>query len=103
MEKDYVPYIVFESSLTREERHVKRLTIITIVAIVLLFLSNAIWLYAWCQYDYSSTETETVTVDGEDGVANYIGNSGVINNGESYGEESQETNSHEEIGQFQRD
>lgn len=85
-----VPYIVHESSMARMERQVKRGWIALIVAVCLLFASNAAWLYAWCQYDYSSEEI--VTVDGKDGVANYIGNDGDIANGEDYGSETEETN-----------
>ena len=62
-------------------RTLGRLIAIVIVCICLIFASNAAWLYAWCQYDYSSEEI--VTVDGKDGVANYIGNDGDIVNGES--------------------
>ena len=76
-----VPYIVHESSMARMERQVKRGWIALIVAVCLLFASNAAWLYAWCQYDYSSEEI--ITVDGKDGIANYIGNDGDIVNGES--------------------
>jgi hypothetical protein len=80
-----VPFIVHESAQARNERAVKRLVIALIVAIALTFASNAIWLYAWMQYDYSSEQTESVTVDGKDGVANYIGNDGDIVNGADYG------------------
>lgn len=85
-----VPYIVHESSMARMERQVKRGWIALIVAVCLLFASNAAWLYAWCQYDYSSEEI--VTVDGKDGIANYIGNDGDIVNGENHGSETEETN-----------
>lgn len=85
-----VPYIVHESSMARMERQVKRGWIALIVAVCLLFASNAAWLYAWCQYDYSSEEI--VTVDGKDGVANYIGNDGDIVNGENHGSETEEKN-----------
>lgn len=74
-----VPYIVHEASMARMERQIKRLWIAVIIAVCLLFASNAAWLYAWCQYDYSSEEI--VTVDGKDGIANYIGNDGDIVNG----------------------
>lgn len=68
-----VPYIVYESEQARSERHIKRLAIITIIAIAMLFISNLIWLYAWCQYDYVGDST-TVSVEGDgDGDANYIG------------------------------
>ena len=85
-----VPYIVHESSMARMERQVKRGWIALIVAVALMFASNAAWLCAWCKYDYSSEET--VTVDGKDGIANYIGNDGDIVNGENHGSETEETN-----------
>ena len=59
-----VPYIVHESAMARNERSLKRLVIALIVAIALIFASNAAWLYAWCQYDYASEET-VYTQDGE--------------------------------------
>lgn len=78
-----VPYIVHESSMARMERQVKRGWIALIVAVVLLFASNAAWLYAWMQYDYTSEEV-IVDVNSDDGGnANYIGNDGDIVNGES--------------------
>lgn len=76
-----VPYIVFEGELARAERHTRRLWIAVIITVVLLFASNLIWLLEWMSYDYVSTET--VTVDGQGGVANYIGNDGDIHNGEN--------------------
>ena len=79
-----VPYIVHESSMARMERQVKRGWIALIVAVCMLFASNAAWLYCWCQYDYSSDE---VIVDAEDGIANYIGNDGDIVNGTDYSSE----------------
>lgn len=78
-----VPYIVYESEQARNERHIKRFISALIVTVALLFLSNAAWLYAWCQYDYSSEET-AVDVNADDGGnANYIGNDGDIINGKN--------------------
>ena len=75
-----VPYIVHETDMARNERNVKRMIIAIIMAIVLLFASNALWLLAWTSYDYSSEE---VIIDSQDGGnANYIGNDGDIVNGE---------------------
>jgi uncharacterized paraquat-inducible protein A len=54
-----IPFVVHESAMARNERNMKRLVIALIAAIVLIFASNAIWLYAWMQYDYSSEETVT--------------------------------------------
>ena len=74
-----IPYIAFEGELARQERYIKRLAVVLAISVVLIFISNALWLYAWCQYDYSS-EDVTVNSDGG-GNANYIGRNGDINNG----------------------
>lgn len=75
-----IPFIAFEAALDREERKAKRLIIALVIAIVMMFASNAIWLYAWCQYDYGY-ETDSVEVETGDGNANYVGNDGDIING----------------------
>ena len=63
------------------ERTVKRQWIALIIALFMLFASNAAWLYAWMQYDYVSEEI-IVEQDAQDGGnANYIGNDGDIVNG----------------------
>ena len=77
-----VPYIVHESEMARAERRNKALLLALVLVVILLFASNVIWLYEWTRYDYVSTET--VTVDGSDGVASYIGNDGSIVYGENY-------------------
>lgn len=78
---EQIPYIVYEQSETRHERTVKRLVFALIIAIILMFASNGLWLYCWMQYDYSTESS--VEVESEDGNANYIGNNGVISNGEN--------------------
>ena len=89
MDDKSVPYIVYEGTMARFERSIKRLIIALVIAVILLFASNAFWLYEWTQYDYSS-----VSIDSRDkGNANYLeaGLNGVINNAEDSGqEESQE-------------
>ena len=76
-----VPYIVHEAAMARNERNVKRMVIAIVTAIALLFASNALWLWAWMQYDYSSEEI-IVEQDAQDGGnANYIGSDGDIVNG----------------------
>lgn len=87
MEEKQIPYIVHEAAEAKHERTVKRLILALILSIILLFACNAMWLYAWMRYDYSGeeTHTETVTVDGKDGIANYIGNTGDIINGSDNG------------------
>lgn len=81
---EMVPFIVHEGAMARIERQSRRIFIALVIAILLLFASNALWLYAWMQYDYvgeTTTTTKTVDVDAKDGIANYIGNDGDINNG----------------------
>lgn len=94
-----IPFVAHEGSLTRMERIIKRLVVALVITIVLMFASNALWLYAWMQYDYSSDATtttttteENVTVDGKDGIANYIGNDGDITNGTDNSAESENHN-----------
>lgn len=83
MEEKQIPFIVYESESAKSERTIKRLIIALIISIILIFASNAFWLYAWSQYDYSSEETvTTVEQDAKDGGnANFIGKDGNINNG----------------------
>lgn len=78
-----VSYIVFEGQMARMERIIKRLVFALVMAVVLLFSSNAFWLYEWCQYDYVSEE---VSMDAGYGNASYIGNDGRIYNGENSSE-----------------
>jgi hypothetical protein len=83
-----IPYIAHQSAAARQERQIRRMWIALIVAVALVFASNAIWLYAWMQYDYSSEE---IIVDAEDnGNANYIGQDGNIYNGQGNSAETQE-------------
>ena len=86
MDDRNVPYIVFEGTVARFERIIKRLIIALIIAIGLFFITNFAWLYFWNQYDYSN-----VMVDSQDGGnANYIGASGVINNAEDSSQKKNE-------------
>ena len=77
-----VSFIVFEGSMARMERQMKRLWIALIAAVVALVMVVGGFLWYLNQYDYVSNET--VTVDGADGIANYIGKDGNIYNGEDY-------------------
>lgn len=81
-----IPYVVHESEVTRLERHNRRWFYVVIVLLVMFFCTNFAWLYIFYQYDYSATET--VTIDGQEGIANYIGNDGTITNGKDNSEEN---------------
>jgi len=82
-----VPYFAHEGMMARNERTIKRLVIALIISIVLIFASNALWLSAWMQYDYVGSES--VDIDGKNGIANYIGNDGDISNGTNSSSKSQ--------------
>ena len=83
-----IPYIVYEAAQAKDERNFRRIVIALIIALAMLFISNLAWLYAWNQYEY--IDEQTVTVDGADGIANYINNGGSIINGEGYSTTSPE-------------
>lgn len=82
-----VPYIVYESTQARNERHIKRLVAALIIAIIMIFASNFMWLAYINQYDFESYSYE-YQQDGRG--LNIIGNgNGVNTNGteiESYPE-----------------
>ena len=69
VEDTRVPYIVYEGEQARNERHIKRLIIALVITIILLFSSNAIWIWYMSGFDI---ETYDYTQDGV-GV-NIIGN-----------------------------
>jgi hypothetical protein len=61
-----VPYIVHESAMARSERHIKRLVIALIVAVVMIAVTNIAWLWVWNSYEYVGDTTEsTYSQDGE--------------------------------------
>ena len=63
-EKDQimVPYIVYESAMTRSERHIRRLLWTLLCVIVLLAVTNLAWMHLWNAYDYTGV---TYSQDGE--------------------------------------
>jgi hypothetical protein len=80
-----IPLIAHQLDMAKFERTTKRLIIALVLVVILLFASNAMWLYEWCQYDYSD-----VTIDSQDGGnANYLqaGANGAITNGASGSQE----------------
>ena len=55
---DTVPYIVFEGEIARQERHIKRLWIALIVAIVAMVLIVGGFLLYLNQYDFASYQQD---------------------------------------------
>lgn len=88
-----VPWKVYEKAMVMSEVREKRKDIIIIVLIVLMALSNALWVYYWNQYEYT-TDDYSVDIDSDGGGnANYIGNDGDIYNGtDNSTQESNEKN-----------
>lgn len=83
-----LPYLAHESITVKQERTIKRLITALIFCISLMFLSNAIWLWAWMQYDYVS---EDVSINDHNGIATYAnGIGGSINYGEYQGQAQDE-------------
>lgn len=48
-----VPYIVYESSMARSERNIRRLLWTLLVVVILLAATNLAWMYVWNSYDYT--------------------------------------------------
>ena len=71
-----VPYIVHEASMARSERTVKRLWATIILLIVLLFVSNAGWIWHESQFEETTTMIEAEADDRGNAVAN---NNGMVN------------------------
>jgi len=83
-----VPYIVYESAMVRAERTIKKLTIVAVVALVLMFVTNIAWIYEWTKFDTISYQQ-----DGE-GLNNVnVGTQGDVTN------EPEGKNKSEETGQ----
>lgn len=55
---DSVPYIVFESEMARQERHIKRLWIAVIIAVVSLVFVVAGFVWYLNQYDFVSYDQD---------------------------------------------
>lgn len=75
-----IPYIAHESEMARLERVIKRLFILIIILILLLFGTNAGWLWYESQFEDVETKVTQELDSGEGGDA--IINDGVHINGE---------------------
>lgn len=76
-----VPYIVFESEMVRLERIIKKLFVLIVVLIVLLFGTNIYWIWYESQFEEVVTTEVTQDLDSGDG-GDAIINDGVHINGE---------------------
>lgn len=82
--------LAFERMQAKDERNDHWRNITIIVLIILLVVTNAMWLVALNQYDYVEADDYSVDLDsGDGGNANYIGNDGDINNGISESNEAE--------------
>lgn len=82
--------IAFERMQAKDERNDRWRNIIILVLIILLVVTNAMWLIAWNQYDYVDSYDEIDIDSGDSGNANYIGNDGDIHNGSNQSYEAEE-------------
>ena len=71
-----IPYEMYDALQKRFDRIIHKLIIALVTSMAITLISNALWLWAFTQYEYITDETQIIT---KDGVANYIGNDGVIN------------------------
>lgn len=68
LKQGYVPYAVFDSAVARYDKIVHRLIYALWGIVALLFISNAIWIYAWKQLDPTTT-----VINNKEGTTSYIG------------------------------
>ena len=78
MENNNVPFLVFESVATRFELTIKRLWVICLILIMLLFASNVGWLLYESQF-----EDVKITQESDTGNNSFIGHDGDISYGET--------------------
>ena len=77
MENKTIPYIAYELEQAKHERTVKRLIVLLVITIMLMFFTNLAWIYAWnIQHEQGNVEMTT-----ESGTTNYIGGNGTVSNG----------------------
>jgi hypothetical protein len=77
--------IAFERMQAKDERNDKWRNIIIVLLIVLLVVTNGMWLWYESQYEYVTDDYSVELDTGDGGDANYIGNDGDINNGKDNG------------------
>ena len=89
-----VPYIIHESEMARQERHAKRLIVVLIITLIMLFGSNMAWLYVWNQYEYVD-ETQTIEAIQDGKGVNIVGGEDVTYGPESSNNKEKDTQTEE--------
>lgn len=82
---DPIPYIVYEGTMARFERIIRRLWILCIILVVMLVGSNLAWIIYENQFEDSVV---TQTAEADDGSSAIINGSGTVN----YGSEGDSNN-----------
>jgi len=70
---------VYEAIMDRLYKVINRLILALCISVAVGLITNAVWLWAFTQYEYVSDETKIIN---SDGVSNFIGNDGEIENGD---------------------
>lgn len=70
-----VPHAVFDSAVAKYDKIVHKLIVALCIVIILLFVSNAVWLFVWNAGNVGRKETTVIT---KDGVSNFVGNDGFV-------------------------
>lgn len=85
MDDKYVSLATFESAMMHLQQANKRLSIITVTALVLMCMVFSMFIYLLYNFDMTA---EKVSLKSDKGNANYIGNDGDIVNDRSESEET---------------
>jgi hypothetical protein len=84
--------IAFERMQSKDEKNDHWRNIIILTLIILLVVTNAMWLVAWNQYDYVDTEDSYSIEAQQDGEGINIVGGGDIDYGANSNDNTQETN-----------
>lgn len=66
--KNYT-FNAFESAITRYEKIIHRLIVVVVLSLVMLFISNAVWIYAWKQLDFA----DSTIINNTEGTTSFVG------------------------------
>ena len=83
---EQIPYIAYESALTRADKTNKRLWILNIILVALLLITNISWII----YESQFSVTESTTIEAEqEGDVNIVGG-GDVNYGQTESKDHQD-------------